>query len=96
MTEGVASRGGAKPGDKTMLDAWYPAAEAAKANAGGTGADCLRAASEAAKTGAASTAEMQSGMGRSKKLGKRSLGHIDPGAESAAILLAAWVKAIKH
>jgi dihydroxyacetone kinase len=75
-----------------MLVAWRPAADAALALArtGAAMRDCLNAASEAAGKGAAATADMHSAKGRSKKLGKRVLGHVDPGAESAAILISAW------
>ena len=52
--------------------------------------DTLKRACEAARRGAEATAQMQSGKGRSQKLGERSIGHLDPGAESAALLLAAW------
>ena len=92
LAQGIAARGQAQPGEKTMLDAWRPAADAAleHANTGAATSACLSAASAAARTGAAATADMPSAKGRSKKLGARVLGHIDPGAESAAILMAAW------
>lgn len=95
MSKGILARGGAKPGDKTMLDAWVPAGEAAIA-AAGQGADekgVLKAATEAARAGMAHTAELESRRGRSAKLGARSLGHVDPGAASAAVLLAAMLEA---
>ena len=92
LAQGIATRGEAKLGEKTMLDAWRPAADAALAHAkeASSAYICLSAASEAAKAGAVATAGMRSAKGRSKKLGDRALGHIDPGAESAAILMAAW------
>lgn len=92
LARGIATRGQARPGEKTMLDAWRPAADAALAHAkkGSPTCICLNAASEAARQGASATAGMRSARGRSKKLGKRVLGHVDPGAESAAILVAAW------
>ncbi|WP_102224774.1 dihydroxyacetone kinase subunit DhaL [Acidimangrovimonas sediminis] len=95
MAEGIGARGGAGRGDKTMLDAWLPAADAAEAaaNAGGDEGACLAAAAEAATRGAADTAGMIAARGRSKKLGKRAVGHVDPGAESAAVLLKAWAAA---
>lgn len=96
MAQGIATRGQAAPGDKTMLDAWLPAAAAALAEASDSAstARCLSAASQAAKAGTAKTAGMMSSKGRSKKLGKRVLGHVDPGAQSAAILLTAWSESI--
>lgn len=92
LAQGIATRGQTQLGEKTMLDAWRPAADAALAHAkkGASTYVCLRAASDAARAGAAATADMSSAKGRSKKLGARVLGHIDPGAESAAILMAAW------
>lgn len=92
VATGIAARGQTEPGQKTMLDAWRPAADAALACAGDDASTtlCLTVASEAATAGAASTADMVSAKGRSKKLGKRVVGHVDPGAQSAAILLSAW------
>jgi dihydroxyacetone kinase len=95
MVSGIQQRGGACPGQKTMVDAWVPAVAAARAELeqGGTSAECMAAAAEAAASGAASTKDLLSQMGRSKKLGARSRGHADPGAESAAVLLKAWAAA---
>ncbi|WP_284154998.1 DAK2 domain-containing protein [Algicella marina] len=56
----------------------------------------MAAASKAAEEGSDSTAEMKSQMGRSKKLGDRSIGHIDPGAASAAFLIAAMADALRN
>jgi len=89
--EGVATRGKARPGDKTMLDALAPAAAAGRAAAAG-GADAvgvLRAASAAAERGAAATREMIARKGRASRLGERSRGHQDAGATSTALLLGA-------
>ncbi|WP_421577685.1 dihydroxyacetone kinase subunit DhaL [Shinella sp. M31] len=94
MGDGILSRGGAKPGDKTMLDAWVPAGKAAVL-AAGDGADeraVLQAAADAARAGMDETATFESRRGRSAKLGARSLGHIDPGAASAALILGAMLK----
>jgi len=92
LAQGIAARGQTRIGEKTMLDAWRPAADAALALAqeGASTSVCLSGAGEAAKEHAAATAGMRSAKGRSKKLGARVLGHIDPGAESAAILMTAW------
>lgn len=95
MAQGIAARGEAALGDKTMLDAWFPAADAAllaRAQSDSI-ATCLAAAANGAAKGAEATTQMQSNRGRSKKLGARSIGHKDPGAASAAILLAAWAEA---
>ena len=92
MADGILARGGARPGEKTMVDAWVPAAAAAKAELVKSPlvTNCAVAAAQAAIVGAGDTKEMLSQRGRSKKLGERSRGHIDPGAESAAVMLQAW------
>ncbi|KIF66564.1 dihydroxyacetone kinase [Streptomyces sp. AcH 505] len=77
----VAQLGGAKAGDKTMLDALEPAVTALGTSFG--------AAAEAAEAGAAATVPMQAHKGRASYLGERSIGHQDPGATSAALLIAA-------
>ena len=89
MAEGIAHRGKASPGDKTMLDAWQPAADAASAAVGASFGDLLRMAADAAQTGADATKDMQARLGRAARLGARSVGHVDPGAASAALVLAA-------
>lgn len=96
MAQGIAKRGGAVVGDKTMLDAWAPAAAAAAkaANAGADCRECLVAAARAANEGADQTRDMKSRKGRSQKLGARSVGHVDPGAVSAALLINSWSTAI--
>ncbi|MBA3520403.1 MAG: dihydroxyacetone kinase subunit L [Rhizobiales bacterium] len=91
MARGIQDRGKAERGEKTMLDVWLPAAEAAelaRAQGGGLG-ECLRSAVEAANAGAEATKGMIAAKGRASRLGERSLGHMDPGAASAAIVLEA-------
>lgn len=98
MSEGIAARGGGKPGDKTMVDAWTPAAHAARAGleARADVHDTLASAARAAAEGAEATRAMMASKGRAARLGPRSLGHLDPGAASAAALLdsmAQWAAA---
>lgn len=86
LRDGVAQRGKAAPGDKTMLDVWHPAAAA------GDGAeasldDRLAAIVRAARDGAEATVAMRAGLGRAARLGERSVGHMDPGAASAAMIV---------
>jgi dihydroxyacetone kinase-like protein len=88
MTDGIAHRGKAALGDKTMLDVWRPAAEAAQVTSGSVG-DILCAATGAAETAAKATMAMEAKLGRAARLGARSVGHVDPGAASAAILIRA-------
>jgi dihydroxyacetone kinase-like protein len=94
----IQELGAAQPGDKTMLDALMPATDALAA-AVGDGAplpDALRAATEAAQAGAAATIPMQARKGRASYLGERSIGHEDPGASSAALLVAALARAAER
>ena len=88
---GIATLGKASVGEKTMLDALAPALEAARraADAGADGSAVLVAAAEAAESGARATVPMLATKGRASYLGERSLGHQDPGATSAALLLRA-------
>ncbi|MFC7405234.1 dihydroxyacetone kinase subunit DhaL [Georgenia alba] len=93
--EGIQARGKAEPGEKTMVDAWLPAARAARAAAsdGAAPAAVLRAAADAAASGAQATEPMVATKGRASYLGQRSAGHRDPGAQSSALLLAAAAEA---
>ncbi|TGQ91147.1 dihydroxyacetone kinase subunit L [Mesorhizobium sp. M8A.F.Ca.ET.208.01.1.1] len=96
MAQGIKDRGKAEIGEKTMVDAWQPAAEAAGAsNAGGKSlADGLQAALAAAERGAESTKDMIAAKGRSSRLGERSLGHMDPGAASAVTVIGAMTRSL--
>lgn len=91
MAQGIKDRGKAEVGEKTMVDAWQPAAEAAAAAhaAGKSLPESLAAALAAAERGAEATKEMIAAKGRSSRLGERSLGHMDPGAASAVTVIAA-------
>ncbi|SCE28729.1 dihydroxyacetone kinase, C-terminal domain [Streptomyces sp. DpondAA-F4a] len=81
----MAQLGGAKAGDKTMLDALLPAVEALGESVG--------AAGDAALAGALATVPLRARKGRASYLGERSIGHEDPGAASAALLVAALAEA---
>ena len=93
--EGIQARGKATTGEKTMVDAWTPALEAARAAAesGSDGAAVLEAAATAAEAGAAATEPMRATKGRASYLGERSIGHLDPGAVSTSLILRAAVRA---
>jgi dihydroxyacetone kinase-like protein len=92
---GVKQRGKAQVGDKTIVDALEPAAEAAKdAAGGGSVAEVFRAAAEAAKEGAESTVPLTARRGRASYLGPRAAGHQDPGATSTYYLLDAAARAL--
>ncbi|GAA1779031.1 dihydroxyacetone kinase subunit DhaL [Pseudarthrobacter sulfonivorans] len=94
--DGIVARGKAESGDKTMVDAWTPAAEAAQAaaaDATGNVLAVLVAAAEAAEAGAVATDPLVARKGRASYLGERSAGHRDPGAASSALILRAAVGA---
>jgi|SRR5829696_1236405 len=94
--EGVVQRGRAEAGDKTMFDALAPALDALDAAlaSGGDLSAALADATVAAETGRDATESMVARKGRASYLGQRSVGHIDPGATSAAMLIAAAASAL--
>jgi len=93
---GVVELGAAQPGDKTMVDALLPAAESLRIHldGGDTLLASLAAASAAAEAGMRATVPMLARKGRASYLGERSIGHQDPGATSAAIIVAALERAV--
>lgn len=93
--DGIQARGKATTGEKTMVDAWTPALEAARAAAdsGSDPAAVLKAAATAAEAGAAATEPLRATKGRASYLGERSIGHLDPGAVSTSLILRAAVRA---
>ena len=89
--DGIVLRGKAELGDKTMVDAWTQAVDAAS-RAAADGADAaavLAAAADAAEAGAVATEPLVARKGRASYLGERAIGHRDPGAQSTALLLRA-------
>jgi phosphoenolpyruvate---glycerone phosphotransferase subunit DhaL len=92
----VVDLGAATQGDKTMIDALVPASEALH---GGLDSGlplpiALAAAGEAAEKGARDTVPMLARKGRASYLGERSIGHQDPGATSAALIVRALERAV--
>jgi len=88
----VREIGGAKPGDRTMVDALAPALEAfGTALAGGASMkDACMAAATAAEQGAAATATMTPKLGRASYLGARAVGVPDGGA----VVVSIWMKVL--
>lgn len=84
--QGVCERGGAKPGDKTMIDALAAAKEVSEKLEGPL-IDTLPEIAKAALQGGEATKDMVATTGKAKTLGERSLGHPDPGAMSMAFIL---------
>jgi phosphoenolpyruvate---glycerone phosphotransferase subunit DhaL len=93
---GISGLGKATTGEKTMLDALVPALDAGRttATAGGSASDVSRAMAEAAEAGATATIPLLATKGRASYLGERSIGHQDPGATSAALLLRALADSV--
>lgn len=91
MVQAIRELGKSDAGDKTMLDALVPAARAFRDQvAAGAGlADALGAARAAAEAGREATTPLRARKGRASYLGERSIGHVDPGAASAAMIVAA-------
>lgn len=85
----VRARGKSDAGQKTMLDVLVPLQKALES--GGDGAALKAAADEAARA----TIPMQAIRGRASFLGERSVGHMDPGARSSALILSAVVDALE-
>ena len=95
---GVRQRGKAEVGDKTIVDALEPAAEAAKeaaSSADSSVAEVFRAAAQAAEEGSESTIPLTARRGRASYLGPRAAGHEDPGARSTYLLLDAAARALE-
>lgn len=82
--EGIQKRGHAEAGEKTMVDEWIPVIEAIKNNT--LSIDKIDEALN-------STKDMKATKGRASYLGDRSVGHIDPGAQSSAYLFEALLEA---
>jgi phosphoenolpyruvate---glycerone phosphotransferase subunit DhaL len=89
--DGLARRGRCGVGDKTILDALRPAADAfGVAVAGGsTGAVAAASAVAAARAGMRATRPLVARRGLALRLGERSVGHLDPGAVSCVVILIA-------
>jgi dihydroxyacetone kinase-like protein len=89
--DGIVLRGKAEVGDKTMIDAWTPAVDAAVAAEaeGKSEVEILDAAATAAEQGAVSTEPLVARKGRASYLGDRAIGHRDPGAQSSSLILRA-------
>lgn len=90
-TQAISDLGGAKPGDRTMIDALRPAADAftAQLGAGASLRDAWQSAVAAANQGLEATASMRAGAGRASYLGDRSKGIPDGGAAAVTMWMAA-------
>ena len=88
---------GAVVGDKTLIDALVPCADAwlVAAEAGYPFPDCFRKGANAAVLGAKQTENIVARMGRAGTVGKRSLGHPDAGAHALGVVFTAVADAME-
>ena len=95
--EKIMKLGGAKPGDKTMVDAFYPAVKSLEdsASKGISIKEALGKMSEAARSGADSTKDMIASKGRSSYAGERALGYEDAGANTVYFIIRAIYEEIE-
>lgn len=98
FVEGIKERGQAQVGDKTMMDTWIPAIHALNASRekGHNLIESFEAAVNAGEEGMKATIQMHSLKGRSSRLGDRAVGHQDPGATSAYLILLAFLSFLKR
>ena len=94
--DGITAIGKAERGDKTMVDALAPAVATLAQALGAEVAldEALRRAADAADAGALATIPLIARRGRAAYLGERSVGHQDPGATSAALIIRAFADAV--
>jgi len=87
--DGMAVRGKTQPGDKTLCDVWWPVVavleEAARQQL--PLARALDQAEQAGRAALKATEAMQARKGRASYLGEGSIGHPDPGATSAMMMV---------
>ena len=89
--EAVKARGKSQPGQKTMLDVLTPVQTALAEG----GADLPARLPIVAAAAAEATIPMLATRGRASFLGERSIGHMDPGARSSALMVASVCRALE-
>ncbi|MBV9642167.1 MAG: dihydroxyacetone kinase subunit L [Verrucomicrobia bacterium] len=96
--DGLEDLGGAKVGDKTLMDAVIPAQESYEqaVDAGASLQDALKKMAAAAEKGRDSTVDLVAKIGRSARLGERSRGVLDAGATSATLILQTFAKVLSE
>jgi dihydroxyacetone kinase phosphoprotein-dependent L subunit len=91
--DGIMARGGAKLGDKTLLDALIPVHATLKEHAAAAAPDngaALKSAADAAETAIDATRSLVAHRGRASQVGERSANTPDPGIVAIATILQAW------
>jgi dihydroxyacetone kinase-like protein len=89
--EAVQARGKSHPGQKTMLDVLAPVASALAERGTDLSARLPKVAADAAEA----TIPMLATRGRASFLGERSIGHMDPGARSSALIVASVCRVLE-
>ncbi len=84
----IMEKAKSKPGEKTILDALYPAVEALKAHACDDAKTAFTAAAQAAEEGSESTKQMRSVHGRAAYYGDKSIGMLDGGSVVGKLIFA--------
>jgi dihydroxyacetone kinase phosphoprotein-dependent L subunit len=93
--EGIMARGGAKLGDKTLLDALIPINETLKSAAAAGATDhgaVLKDCADVAETAIDETRTLVAHRGRASQVGERSANTPDPGIVAIATILQDWCK----
>jgi len=90
FVESLMKRGKSKPGEKTIIDAMYAAANSAKAAGGGTLKECTKAAEVGAKQGLEATKDMMATHGKAAVFREKTIGIEDPGATVGWMLMKAF------
>ncbi len=93
--DAVMSRGKSTTGEKTMLDVLVPVRQALAEASGLETKDALEKLRAVARDSAEATIPMQATKGRASFLGERSIGHMDPGARSSALMVTAVCDALE-
>ena len=91
----VKQRGGAQPGDKTMVDALEPACDAMDSCGGTSFGELFQRAFDAAKKGVEATKNYPAKFGRAKCLMERAIGFQDAGATSVMLMFGAFLEWVK-
>jgi phosphoenolpyruvate---glycerone phosphotransferase subunit DhaL len=96
--DGLHDLGGAKVGDKTLMDAVIPAQETYQkaVDEGASLQEALEKMADAAEKGRDSTVDLVAKIGRSARLGERSRGVLDAGATSAALILQTFARVLSE
>jgi dihydroxyacetone kinase-like protein len=90
---GMKQRGKAEEGDKTLIDIWVPVARLLSENKENVKVEDIRAA---AKHALEASNDLEAKKGRASYYKERSIGHIDPGAQSSYYLMDALIYALQE